>query len=278
MGSYVKTKSGNSLYVEDIHGVQGTIIAAHGLTGTHKQLHYYKEVFGGDYRFISYDLRGRGNSDPASPNTSIFSHATDLIELIEELDVENPILMGYSMGAYICALAAANLPRVSSLILLDGAGDADEVSRELMLQSLNRIAKEYSSTDMYVDETRRLYKNFNIEWDETIHSISRYDIQKAQNGNWQHKSNVSALKKDIESFYSFNPMETSASLSCSILLVIATGSIGDKRSLFTEEMYHRIQHSSSDLHTIKTRINHYELVFNRQPDDFYQRIRSFLSP
>ncbi|MFC5628721.1 alpha/beta fold hydrolase [Aliibacillus thermotolerans] len=277
MGSYIKTKSGHTLYVEDIPGTWGTIIAAHGLTGNHKQFDFYKQALAGDYRFISYDIRGRGKSDPASSNTSIFTHAEDFMELIDHLKIEKPILLGYSMGAYLCALAAASRRKsVSSLILLDGAGDADETARELVLPSLNRMKKVYPTQEDYVTETRNLYTTLNIVWDTTMEEIVRYEIRQQENGEWQHRSQAAVMEKDFESFYSFRSEEVASSISCPVLLIIATGNIGDKRSLFTEESYTTLKKKIANMDTMVTPVNHYELIFNEQPE-IYDRIHSFLA-
>src|SRR5690606_40509988 len=92
-------------------------------------MHYYAEQFKGEYRFIALDLRGRGNSAAADSDTSIFKHADDILGLIEELKIVNPILLGYSMGAFISAIVASRLKSVKALILLDGAAKASEHQR-----------------------------------------------------------------------------------------------------------------------------------------------------
>src|SRR5436305_13189462 len=89
---YKKNINGNNLQVVDYSGEKGTIVMIHGLTGSHKYMHYYAEKLKGEYRVISVDLRGRGNSDSTDPEPSIFKHADDIIGLIKTLKIENPIL------------------------------------------------------------------------------------------------------------------------------------------------------------------------------------------
>lgn len=265
MGKFVTVKSGRTLYIHDTPGDNGTIVAAHGLTGNHKQLHFYEESLSGTYRFISYDLSGRGNSDAADPDTSIYSHADDFIDLIDTLKIERPILMGYSMGAYIAAIAASRLKNVAGLVLLDGAGEPDEATRDLVLPSLNRLKKSFPSPESYVEETKQLYQNLNIEWNDRLVEIAQYEIKK-EDGRWAHKSDYSLTKKDFESFYDFSPGEIGPSIASDTLLVIATGAMKNKQSLFKETSYTETRKSIRHLQTIITSVNHYELVFNRQPD------------
>ena len=90
--------NGGALFYADYPGVKGTIIAAHGLTGNHKQMHYYADLLKGEYRFISVDLKGRGNSAPAPENTGIEQHTKDIEALIEALNIQNPNFNGLFNG------------------------------------------------------------------------------------------------------------------------------------------------------------------------------------
>ena len=83
MEFYKVNVNGNEIQVADYPGEKGPIIAIHGLTGTHKNMHYYAEKFKGEYRFISVDLRGRGNSAETDAEPSIFKHADDILGLIQ---------------------------------------------------------------------------------------------------------------------------------------------------------------------------------------------------
>ena len=109
MEFYTVKVNGNDIQLADYPGENGTIIAIHGLTGTHKNMHYYAEKFKGNYRFIAVDLRGRGNSAETDVEPSIFKHAEDILGLIKALKIDNPILLGYSMGAFIAAIVASRL-------------------------------------------------------------------------------------------------------------------------------------------------------------------------
>lgn len=274
MRKYVKTKNGRTFYIHDTPGDAGTIIATHGLTGNHKQFQHYQAALSGNYRFISYDVLGRGNSDSASDDTSIDTHAHDLLNLIDTLEIKDPILMGYSMGAYICAIAASKLSTVKALILLDGAGDADDTSRQLVLPSLTRLENEYRTVDAYVSKVEKLYTNLKVNWTDTIVETVKYDLKEVSNG-WTHKSDYTLTKQDFESFYTFKPEEIFKDINVKTLLFIATGTIGNKAALFQESGYERIQHIIPTIKTHVTTVNHYELVFNEQPK-INEQIMSFL--
>ncbi|PIC63164.1 alpha/beta hydrolase [Sporosarcina sp. P13] len=251
------------LAVCDTPGKKGTIIAIHGLTGNHKTFYHYRRLLDKDYRFISYDLRGRGNSSPADEQTSLFRHAEDLKAFIKKRGIDRPILMGYSMGAYICAQVASEID-VAALILLDGAGTTEERQRELIIPSLSRLEKEYESEDDYVAQTKAIYDSLHVQWDEVVEGITRYEVKKTAN-DYRHKSEASVMEKDFNSFYDFKPSEVFQKVTCPILLVIAYGRLGQKDSLFTRETYNETIATAENLTSIEVPANHYTLMFEQQP-------------
>lgn len=250
------------LAVCETRGSKGTIIAIHGLTGNHKTFYHYRKLLESDYTFISYDLRGRGNSSPADEQTSIFKHAEDLLAFIKLKEIDRPILMGYSMGAYICAYVAS-LIDVAGLILLDGAGTTEERQRELIIPSLSRLKKTFSSEDDYVTETKKIYQSLNVEWDKAIENITRYEIKETQDG-WRNKSEASVMEKDFASFYDFHPGPVFEKITCPTLLVIAYGPLGQRHPLFTKETYTETIQKANNLTTIEIPANHYTLMFEKQ--------------
>ncbi|PIC98285.1 alpha/beta fold hydrolase [Sporosarcina sp. P29] len=252
------------LAVCDIPEEKKTIIAIHGLTGNHKTFYHYRQLLEKDYRFISYDLRGRGNSSSADKQTSLFRHAEDLKAFIKKYEIEKPILMGYSMGAYICAQVASEID-VAALILLDGAGTTEERQRELIVPSLSRLEKVYESEDDYVNQTKIIYDSLDVQWDEVVEEITRYEVKKNEKG-YRHKSQATAMEKDFNSFYDFQPKEVFQQVTSPILLVIAYGKLGQKDSLFTRETYNETIETANSLTSIEVPANHYTLMFERQPE------------
>ena len=251
------------LAVYETPGTKGTIIAVHGLTGNHKTFIQYRKYLEQDYRFISYDMRGRGDSSPADEETSLFQHAEDLQTFIKEQNIVRPILMGYSMGAYICAQIASKID-VEALILLDGAGTTEERQRALIVPSLNRLKRKYKSQDDYVDQTRQIYDSLYVKWDEDVEEITRYEVEKKADG-YHHKSQAAVMEKDFNSFYDFNPVEVFDKISCPVFLVIAYGKLGLNDPLFTQGTYIETVMSAKDITTIEIPANHYTLMFGKQP-------------
>jgi 3-oxoadipate enol-lactonase len=77
------------------------------------------ETFRKAHRVLRYDLRGFGRStiEPGS-----YSHARDLLELLEQQDVQKVSLVGVSMGGRVALEVALARPELIQAIVLVGAG------------------------------------------------------------------------------------------------------------------------------------------------------------
>ncbi len=79
-----------------------------------------------NYRAITYDIRGHGQSGAGNGHYSIDLFAEDLISLLNHLNIEKAVLCGLSMGGYIALRAIDLYPnRISGLILCDTKCYAD---------------------------------------------------------------------------------------------------------------------------------------------------------
>ncbi|RNC98994.1 alpha/beta fold hydrolase [Lysinibacillus halotolerans] len=265
METNVVNVNGGELFYADYPGTQGTIVAVHGLTGNHKQMHYYAQLLKGDYRFISVDLKGRGNSGQAPENTSIEQHTKDILVLLEQLEIENPILMGYSMGAFIMANVASKRSDVKGVILLDGAATATDHQRNIIEPSLGRISKLYESAQSYIDEIKGIYGRLGVEWTDHIESVGHYEIGKVD-GYWKNKSDEAKIRQDLESFFEYEPSQVFSNIYCPILLIHSEGNIGTNPALFLAEHYSKTLQFAKNIHKFTSPSNHYTLVFSNRPE------------
>ena len=82
-----------------------------------------KPAFSNDYKIVSIDLAGFGQSDLSAYDRSTYAtlngHATDILDICEELDLRDLVFVGHSVGAMIGVLAANRDPsRFSNLIMV----------------------------------------------------------------------------------------------------------------------------------------------------------------
>jgi 3-oxoadipate enol-lactonase len=77
------------------------------------------ETFQQSHRVVRYDLRGFGRS-PIEPGS--YSHASDLIDLIEKQDLSKTSLVGVSMGGRVALEVSIARPELVEALVLVGAG------------------------------------------------------------------------------------------------------------------------------------------------------------
>ncbi|MGP9040314.1 alpha/beta fold hydrolase [Cytobacillus kochii] len=274
MECYQKNINGRSIQIADYPGEKGTIIAVHGLTGNYMQMHYYAESLK-DYRIVSIDVRGRGQSADADEDTSIWKHALDVEALIKELNIDQPILMGYSMGAFICSIVASRLQsEVRGLILLDGAATCTPHQKKIVEPSLARLSKAYESEQAYLDEIKQIYQNLGVPWDDHMQNVGLYEIHQIGE-KWRNHASEGKIKTDFDSFYTFDPKEIFKEVTCPVFLVHAEGGIGAMDPLFHAEDYVDTMVYAKRIEKITTPCNHYTLVFTSRPE-IYNGIKAFL--
>ncbi len=82
---------------------------------------------GSTYRIVAPDLRGHGDSPAPEGDYTIDEMADDVIELLDTLSLDVPVVVGgLSMGGYVALSLMARYPeRVRGLMLMDTRADAD---------------------------------------------------------------------------------------------------------------------------------------------------------
>lgn len=96
-----------------------------------------------DHRVVTLDLPGHGESGAERESWSIAGLSADVVRVVEELELEQVVLAGHSMGGPISLGAAPQLAdRVIGVVLIDTVHDADQVMPAEMVE---RIVTAYTS-------------------------------------------------------------------------------------------------------------------------------------
>jgi pimeloyl-ACP methyl ester carboxylesterase len=97
------------------------VLAIHGITANSRAWLAVARALGSQASLVAVDLRGRGDSRALPAPYGIGSHVADMLAVLDELDLEQAVVVGHSLGAYIAAALAVQHPeRVSGLVLVDG--------------------------------------------------------------------------------------------------------------------------------------------------------------
>lgn len=108
------------------HGEGPPLVFIHGSGWDHRQWQPQVETLADDYEVITYDAQGHGKT-PSRPDLDKLTLSTfvdDLHALITALDLDQPTLVGCSLGGSIALAYAADHPNnVHTVIPLEGAVD-----------------------------------------------------------------------------------------------------------------------------------------------------------
>lgn len=100
-------------------GDGATIIMMHGLLGSLSNLGTLVSAFSNSNRVINLDLRNHGQS-PHFPNMSYENMAQDVHDFIMQEEIQDPILIGHSMGGKIAMTLGLQYPElIRALVILD---------------------------------------------------------------------------------------------------------------------------------------------------------------
>ncbi len=121
MKTDILTIRGNDTYIARYGNEQlPAIVMLHGFTGSTTTWQQTIEELTADYHVVAIDLVGHGKT--AMPNTierySMEQHIADLREVLQQLEIFNPIVLGYSMGGRLALGYTVMYPKeVASLVL-----------------------------------------------------------------------------------------------------------------------------------------------------------------
>ncbi|MEJ2528703.1 MAG: alpha/beta hydrolase, partial [Gammaproteobacteria bacterium] len=104
------------------------------------------------YYCVAYDVRGMGETPPGDGQFTIEMFVDDLFAVSDGLDLERPIVAGFSMGGYIALRAVEREPeRFRALILADTKAEADDdagrLKRANAISSINKDGVEQFVSD-----------------------------------------------------------------------------------------------------------------------------------
>ncbi|HKC62958.1 MAG TPA: alpha/beta fold hydrolase, partial [Pyrinomonadaceae bacterium] len=114
------------------------VVLLHGYPFNRSMWREQAEALEANYRVITPDLRGHGESTVSEEPATMDEMAEDVARLLDELQIERIVLGGLSMGGYV-AFSFYRLfrPRVRALILADTRpqADTDEARRNRLAQA-----------------------------------------------------------------------------------------------------------------------------------------------
>jgi pimeloyl-ACP methyl ester carboxylesterase len=112
--------NGQRIYFEDSGGDGPAVILAHGFLMDQEMFAPQVEALSSDYRVITWDERGFGQTEFDGEPFTYWDSASDCLGLLDHLGIDRAVVGGMSQGGFISLRVALTAPeRVRGLILLD---------------------------------------------------------------------------------------------------------------------------------------------------------------
>lgn len=123
-----------------VEGKGESLVFVHGLSDSLLYWEFLAANLKNDYEVIRFDLRGHGESELGSDEITVDTYIEDLNNLLDELNVSNVNLIGFSLGGAIALEFALRYPdKVDSLVVMSGFCKADEHLENIFNQFKNAL-------------------------------------------------------------------------------------------------------------------------------------------
>ena len=140
--------NGIEICIDDTEKGEKALLLIHGLTGNKTTMYPIRDMFKDDYRVITIDTRGHGESTRPKEYT-IDDHALDIHEIITKLDLKKADILGYSMGSYIALRTAeAGCEDIDHLVLVCTKPNGKTSSVARLLEEANLDITQVSQDEM----------------------------------------------------------------------------------------------------------------------------------
>ena len=270
------------------------LILIHGITAQHRMFNDLAQNLGSEYELVGIDLRGRGDSEKPDSGYGLDAHASDVVRVLDHLGLEDAVLVGHSMGAFVGLQVALSYPdRVRSLVLLDGGWPRQETAEEALTEEQQKEAEElqegleraFSRLEM-VFESPEGYLDFWFPGQElmfedlppSLADYYRYDLGEVE-GGYQPKASLAAVQEDSPQISSSAPTaDEMRDVNCPVALARPTAGFFPESDPLISEAARAAMGESLDLRsdTILEGANHYSMMFEPYASEISGRIRDFL--
>ena len=213
------------------------VVCMHGITAQHRAFNAAARYLGPSRGLVGVDLRGRGDSDKPEFGYGLETHASDVIRVLDHLGLDQAILVGHSMGAFVALKTALASPdRVRAIVLLDGgwprlessAGEMTEEEKEEaaaleegLARAFRRLDMTFESPEAYLDFW---FPDLGLTMDDLPPDLADYylyDLGEVD-GGYNPKASRAAAEEDSPSVSSTSPTaEEMRGVGCPVALVRA---------------------------------------------------------
>jgi pimeloyl-ACP methyl ester carboxylesterase len=254
-------------------GTEKHILCLHGITANCRCWDVIAPVLSPKHRVLAMDLRGRGLSEKPGTGYSLEHHIRDMICVMDGMGLQQAVIMGHSLGAFVTLAFGAEHPeRVDRLILVDGGGDLSEEQMDKVFEgikpALDRLGKIFPSADNYLETMRQA--PYIQPWSSATQTYYRYEIEDVE-GGVRSNINPAHIEEEAENIRKVKSASFYREISSKVLVLRATeGLLSQDDLLLPEDVVEGMISEIPDARRVDIKgINHYGIVF--QPNEARDR-------
>ena len=173
MGKKVMTLNvGNHQIAVSETGSGPDMIVLHGRNYSREMMQDVVDHYKDSFHVITYDALGHGQS--SKPESFTLTDQSDVLTaIVEQLRLQKPVAIGFSMGSYIALLTAERHPELFSRIVLIGTRGQNETSSTTKIFAPQTTLEQIMAFDKRVASPVKLTDE---ERERIGHSVEDFDL------------------------------------------------------------------------------------------------------
>ncbi|SEH29635.1 alpha/beta fold hydrolase [Chryseobacterium culicis] len=149
------TVNNRQVHIQELNrGAEQTVVLIHGMF-SNLSIYYFNiaPLLAKHFHVVMYDLKSHGMSERFLDGYDLDNMSSDLIGLIDHLQLEKVHLVGYSFGGLIALKTALEYPdRVNQLVVIEAPDPQDEKARNIIDEYSKEFLEHYVAN--FTDTTK----------------------------------------------------------------------------------------------------------------------------
>lgn len=149
------TVNNRQVHIQELNkGAEQTVVLIHGMF-SNLSIYYFNiaPVLAKHFHLVMYDLKSHGMSERFLDGYDLDNMSSDLMGLIDHLQLEKVHLVGYSFGGLIALKTALEYPeRINQLVVMEAPDPQDEKARNIIDEYSKEFLEHYVAN--FTDTTK----------------------------------------------------------------------------------------------------------------------------
>lgn len=129
------------LWVEDMGEGGVPVLLLNGMSQTTANWRTQMRRLSETRRVLAYDARNQGRSTVVDEPVELDDHVADLVSVLDSLELERVVAVGFSHGARVALALAARAPARVAALSLTGTGGSEDSLRDLMIETWSQVLR-----------------------------------------------------------------------------------------------------------------------------------------